>query len=404
MMSLPQVRAQGGFTLLEIMVVMGLLFVFMTFLTNILFDATEVFRESRKSQEVTQRMVAAWRPLEESLADMAGPTQRGTQGSDARLLVQWADAGFVPGANRIQVLRATVRIDQQEEMAMLKERAKQGLAAQYPEATDIDQDPAFQQAMQQAMQQVLRRRGLRGVGEMLLLPWPRGDTEGAFLELRRGVFLPAEPLPFKEAEGRSLMQVRQPGPPLLPADRVLAHTEVLATGILHLEYRLESQYTTDWEQEPGAGGPEWVWDSARAGWFEDAKTRREQFGMDLAAPSLQDATDDVYPHWVEYRLVVGSRAAGLPDAILAQALGEDDKQARLMNTDGLPDAALVDRMVKIGSEWVRFGSIRGRMLLGLERGRRGTKARAHPRGTGVRAGRTRVLRFPLLHGRDNWNG
>ena len=51
------VRTQCGFTLLEIMVVMGMLFVFMMFLTNILLDVTEVFSQSRKSQEITQRMV-----------------------------------------------------------------------------------------------------------------------------------------------------------------------------------------------------------------------------------------------------------------------------------------------------------------------------------------------------------
>ena len=395
------VRAQRGFTLLEIMVVMGLLFVFMTFLTNILFDVTEVFSQSRKSQEVTQRMVAAWYPLEGSLADMAGPTQRGDRGSDARLLVQWADEGLKVGASRIQVLRSTVRIDQQVEMALLRRQAEVGFAAEYGQVEDRDQDPRFQQALQQ----LLHQRGLRGRAQMLLLPWPQGDLEGAFMELRRGLFLPGEPLPFKEAEGLALMQVRQLGPPEFPAQRVLENTEVLASGILYLQYRLKSQYTTDWDQEPGGGGPEWVWDSARAGWFDQAQTGREQFSMDLAAGSLQNATDDVYPYWVQYTLEVAGRAAGLPDAILSEPISEDAKQVRLMNTDSLPDAASIqDHMLKIGSEWVRFGSIRGRTLMGVRRGLRGTKAKRHDRGTGVRAGSTRVLRFPLLHGRDNWNG
>jgi len=158
---------------------------------------------------------------------------------------------------------------------------------------------------------------------MLLLPWAQGDAEGAFMELRRGLFLPNVPLPFKEAEGLALMQVRQLGPPEFPAKRVVENTEVLASGILHLEFKLKSQYTTDWRQEPGAGGPEWVWDSARAGWFDQDQTGREQFGMDLAAGSLQNATDDIYPYWVEYTLVVGGRAAGLPDAILAEPINED---------------------------------------------------------------------------------
>ncbi|MHC4899590.1 MAG: type II secretion system protein [Planctomycetota bacterium] len=392
---------QHGFTLLEILMVMGLLFVFMTFLTNILFNATDVFSQAQKSQEIAQRILTAWRPTGECLQDMAGPTQQGDRGSDARLLMQWANVGFRQGANRTQVLRSTVRVDPRVEMALLERQAKAGFVAMYGDVEDMEQDPRYQQALQQLMQ----RRGLLGRAEMLLLPWPQGDTGGVFLELRRGLFLPDESLPFKEAEGRPLMAVREMGPPVFPAQRVLENTEVLASGILHLEYRLKSQYTTSWDQEPDSEGPEWVWDSARAGWFDEEATGREQFSMDLAADSLQDATDDVYPYWVQYTLVAGSRAGGLPDAILAEAIHEDSKEVRLVNTDNLPDPATIqDNMLKIGGEWVRFGSLRGRTLRGLRRGLRGTKARRHQRGTGVRAGRTHVGHVRLLHGRDNWNG
>ena len=182
------VRTQRCFTMLEIMVVMGLLFVFMTFLTNILFNVTEVFSQSPKSQEIAQRLVAAWQPVEECLTDMAGPTQRGDRGSDARLLVQWGNVGFKAGANRIQVLRSTVRVDEQGETAMLRRQAEVGFAAEYGQVEDLDQDPRFQQALQQLQQQL----GLKGRAEMLLLPWPQGDSEGAFMELRRGLFLPWE--------------------------------------------------------------------------------------------------------------------------------------------------------------------------------------------------------------------
>ena len=393
-------NSQRGFTLLEILVVMGLLFVFMTFLTNILFTATDIFSESQRGTEITQRTLAAQRPVEECLRDMTGPTQLGDGGSDARLLVQWADAGLRQGHNRLQVLRSTVRVDRRTEMELLKRQAEIGFVAQYGEVEELQQDPRFKQALQQIMQQ----RGLRGRAQMLLLVWPQGDAEGAFLELRCGLFLPGESLPFKEADGRSLMGLREVRPPEFPAQRVLENTKVLASGILHLEYRLKSQYTTDWNLEPGSAGPEWVWDSARAGWFDETKTGREQFTMDLGAGSLNTGTDDVYPYWVRYTLVVGNRAGGLPDAILADAISEGSKEARLVNTDNLPDPDTSDHMLKIGSEWVGFGTIRGRTLKGLRRGLRGTKARSHLHGTGVRAGRMRVGHVRLLHGRDNWNG
>ena len=48
-------NSQRGFTLLEILVVMGLLFVFMTFLTNILFTATDIFGESQRGSAIIVR-------------------------------------------------------------------------------------------------------------------------------------------------------------------------------------------------------------------------------------------------------------------------------------------------------------------------------------------------------------
>ena len=376
---------------------MGLLFMFLTFLTQILFDATDIVQRGTQGQEQSGRELAARRPLVRSLEDMAGPRQRGEGGGpEARLVVQWADAGFRKQAGRVQVLRSTVRIDRQQELDLLRPGVIKDLARRgnvEPEEVEI----------QQGIKRRLQQRGYRGRADMLLLAWPQGDKEGAFLELRRGLFLSDEVLPFKEARGRHLLQVREIGAEEYPPKRIPETTEVVATGLLYLEYRFQSQYSQGWEGAPGNGGPEWVWDSARAGWFGPSEAARDRFTLDLAGNSLADTTDDVFPHWVQFTLVVGRWAADLPEAILANSIGPADREAQLLNVDNLPDR-IWGNYVKIGSEWVRFSNISGRTLKGLKRGLRDTPAKAHDAGTGVRVGETRVGHVRVLHGRDNWNG
>jgi prepilin-type N-terminal cleavage/methylation domain-containing protein len=386
----PAVDRARGFTIIELTVVMGLLSVFMMFLINIMFTTTEVFSSGQQMQELAARGIAGRRPVEASIRAMIGPTRESkTQASDARLIVQWEPIGFeTPRATgTTQMLRATVRIDHQQERALL--------AAVF-ETTALDTlgDSAEAERVQQLVAQLVDRAGFKGRAEMLLLAWPEGDAEGAYLDLRRGYSLPAR---------TDLMQVREFGAEGFDAKRVEATTEVIASGLLHLSYRFASQHTRNWIDGPAAGGPEWVWDSARAGWTVQAEDPQRRFTLDLGAVSATDSTDDVYPRYIEATVVVGLSSQDLPESQLVNDIGSDDKIIQLASVDRLPDV-VHDNLLKIGSEWIRFADLDGRTLRGVQRGQRGSTAKAHPRATGVRAGKTEVLMIEVPHARDSWNG
>jgi len=384
---------QAGFTIIEITIVMGLLSVFMVFLLQIVFTTTDVFETGQRGQELATRSLAVRRPAEEALASMIGPTRESkTLASDARLLVQWAPAGFVDeGQNRAdsraQVLRATVRVDQQREKTLLKEVFKSA-------AVDALGSGADPEELVEMISQMVRKKGFKGRGEMILLVWPEGDAEGAYFDLRCGYGLPG-----------SLMRERDLGSGGFSAKRVLGETEVVATGLLHMSMRFASQLTTNWIDAPSAGGPELSWDSARQGWLSEgeAELAAENFSLDLGAPSRVDSTDDVFPRYIELTLVAGMSSQSLPDSQLAVPISESDRNIRLINTDRLPDP-IEGNHLKIGSEWVRFSDLRGNELRGVRRGQRGTRAKSHQAGAGVRAGKTETIMIPVPHSRDSWNG
>src|SRR5690606_25561442 len=140
-------------------------------------------------------------------------------------------------------------------------------------------------------------------------------------------------------------------------------------------------------------------DSARAGLLTSPEPTAEDFGLDLGAASFADARDDLWPRWVRVTVVVGPPAASPPPAALARALAAGATTVVVTRPDELPDPA-VDPFVKIGPEWIRFEAVRGRELVGVRRGERGTRAREHGVGTAVRFGRTLHFDVPLPHGRD----
>ncbi len=378
---------QAGFTLIELLVVMGLMSMFLTFLVQILFSSTEIFQSGQRSQDLSRRSKAAGRPLFAALQAMQG-IHRETDGKpDARLLVQWLD--LPQSENQVQVLRATVGVSAREETQILQQHL--GALAQ---AQAKDLGIAEEDLLTELREQV----GASGRAEMLLLPWPSGDEEQALMQIRRLRFLPDTALPMEDAKGRSLLQLQELDA-LLQAEPQM---EVLASGVLHMEYRFWSQYSHQ-NSATAQDGPEWVWDSARAGWLSGNKDARHNFSMDLGPQSMHKPHGHVFPRWLQVTLVVGHGAAALPDARLAQEINGEDRECQLLGTQNLyldPN----NPYLKLGSEWVRYASLQGNKLLGLQRGQRGTKAKRHKAGTGLRVGRSIVRWLPLLHGRDNWNG
>ena len=381
--------AAAGFTLIELTVSLGLLGGFVLFLVQLLSTSISVFEEGETGQETADRVASASTAVEGAFADLLGdPTATERRPPTARLLVQWVPLGFAaaPETPHVQIVRASVRLSEGEEERLL--RRKLLPEAQRTARTSSDADVAERLERLVATTPRIRR------GEMLLVPWPAGD----FLELRRGLFLPDQRIPIDEQRDVALFEPETLGGVEFPPEAILAATEPFASGLLHFEIRFRSQYTKDFESLAANEGPEFVWDSARAGLLssEDAPTNR-RFTLDLGPASLDDASDDVFPRAVQIRITV---ARDMAETILVGDLGARDVDARIANGDALPDVPFL----KIGAEWVRRREVRTTQLTGLERGLRGSKPSPHPAGTPVRAGRPTLIVVPLLHGRDAWNG
>jgi hypothetical protein len=381
--------------MIELVVAMGLLSTFLLLLVQLLGGGVGIFDEGERGQDLQDRIQLAARATTESLGDMVGPARQTFQPGppDARLLCEWAPLGFRASGDvrptRVQVVRATVRLSERDERRLLTERLRARLAGELHAMSD--------EAVGQRLAELLPAEPRTGRGEMLLLSWP-SDPDGIHLELRRGLFLPGASV---STERHAPLFDVELGGPDLPVGAVPGLTEVVATGLLHAEFDLWSQDTRDFVGTPGNGGPERVWDSARAGLLLDAKDAEERFSLDLGGDSLRDARDDVFPRWIRVTLVVARSANDAAEAVLSDELTPDATTLTLNRTDLLPtDGAANERFVKIGGEWIAFGEAGPRQLSGLRRGQRKTAARSHRAGATVRAGRTVVLYLQVPHGRD----
>ena len=380
-----------GFTMLELIVAIGLLSAFMLMLVQLLGSGVGVFQDGERGQVMADRAHAAARAVTVAIEDMIGPSRQSyePQPPDARLLVTWENIGLDPAGaklGRAQVVRASVRLREEVETRMMTELLG-------PLAEE-DARGGSEQQIADRLEELIADYPRRERAEMLLLPWP-ADADGVFLELRRGLFLDGDG--FGEEGAVELMDIEDWQSQELPS--IPDMTEVIADGILHIEFEFWSQHTRNWNAAPGADGPELTWDSARAGQLLEGETPRDVFGLDIGPESLDDTRDDVFPRWVRITLVVSRGMQESPEAFLTSDLGESARTMQVNRTDLLPGGAGL-RFVKVGSEWVEFSDEGTRELGGLRRGRRGTVARAHRAGTSVRAGRTVVKVVRLMHGRD----
>lgn len=372
-------RRDAGFTLLELMLVTGLLSGFLLMLVQMLDTGVGVVNQGERSQEIADLRQRGARQIERALQRMIGPLHihyDDPRPADTRLLVTWEPLGLVDGvgAQSLPVLRATVALRSAEERA-LWERQREVVDA--AEGDQLLQPP------------------LRGLGEMILFPWPSAAGE-SFFDLRQAFYL--------TEEEQAPMSGDLFGSDDFDTAELLARSRLCAVGLLHLEYRLWGPETRDWELSAGEGGPERVWDSARAGTLMDENAEPEQvFHSDLGAFSLEDDRDDLFPRWLQVRVSFTDPQRNYADARLAEELlAGGIPEAVLDTAERLPDPAVTGRpvAVKVGREWLRYGAVRGRTLFEVERGLRGTVAGPHPLGARVRLGRDFVVEHALPHGRE----
>jgi hypothetical protein len=395
----------SGFTLIELVVVMGILTGFLLMLAQMVDSGLRMFGEGELGQALADRASRAQRVIARELTALRGSaTGRDRDVVDDRLVVQRLPVGLPPrperNATRVQVLRGSVRLEPDRELPLLEAMVTARLQRN---------DPALGGGeLAQRVQQALRETPLRGLGNMVLLPWRQEGDDDALLELRVGWLLPGQKLPVGPEREEDPFEVPVPGSPELPALLVHGMTVPILQDLLHVELLLWGQTTTTWgDGDPTGGasagsGPFTVWDSARGGWLVD-DANGGVFALDRGAGSASDPRDDVHPHAILVRCVVAQPADRAAEGLLVAHLDADATVAELANGDRFPGAD-TGGFVKIRGEWIGYAERDGDVLRGLRRGARSTKAIEHPSGTPVHVGRTVEFVVPIPHAKDDWNG
>ncbi|MCZ6792589.1 MAG: hypothetical protein O7J95_03120 [Planctomycetota bacterium] len=177
----------------------------------------------------------------------------------------------------------------------------------------------------------------------------------------------------------------------------------VSDGVLFLGFGFWGPTTNTWEplamprREVGRGqksGPLFFWDSTRA--LLDQKGEADEFVFRRRSGSLRDPSDDIYPEMVEVTLVLRE-----DDSPLGVRLGEpvaaDTKKFRISRPLRLSEDPR-DRFIRVGEEWIAVEKIEDRTVTVADGGRgvRDTQPRRHEAGAPVERGLTfrRVVRIP----------
>ncbi|MBI3858215.1 MAG: prepilin-type N-terminal cleavage/methylation domain-containing protein [Planctomycetes bacterium] len=159
------------------------------------------------------------------------------------------------------------------------------------------------------------------------------------------------------------------------------------TGILHLDYKFWTQYTTTWDDSAAIqknqgnrskvqSGPEKRWDSTRR---SDPAFHFYRSRTDLRNP------DFVYPEIIQISVTVEIGSPDLHGVKVAEPVDERSTYIHLSHTRSMPDGP---SMVKIGGEWIEYREKTTNDLVTLRRGQRNTKPASHAIGAPVHFGET----------------
>jgi hypothetical protein len=197
-----------------------------------------------------------------------------------------------------------------------------------------------------------------------------------------------------------------PGALLTPAGVVSSLAPVMG-GLLHLEFRFGDQDTFTFDVKDAnigeKGGAGYTWDSTRG--ILSSVDETGDFGFRLASgpASLSNPADDVFPSRVQITVVIssGGKREGL--ARLTRNLRDGDMRIQLDAVRPFTQWRFGERLVRVGSEWIRFDRVEGRELIVTERGVRNTVASLHKEGSPVFAGRTFTAQVAIPTARECWN-
>lgn len=345
---------EHGFTVLELLVAMGLLAALGAFVMQLVANSFEMYRRGDARGDLYTNAQHIIERLEEDLVAVH-------PGPDGRLLLE-AEAFTGSGGGFLLRLVRSIPHGESEHGVLRKSGTSTTLSGRY---SGSDPGPG-------ARGEIPPASGLMEVA-WALLP-DVGDDGTGFMTLWRGVSAPAF------AEGGFFDAAAEGA---RDASWVRARMQPVATDILGCWMLCLSQASVDWDEElvlDGKGDATRAlpnWDSTRG--LMPAKA------FPLArAGSLTVPEDDIYPRAIRIVLQVARRDR--PEAWLRTRLGETDEVAGFTTTRQLPAETDADQSVKIGGEWVQLGA-RGSSDAQVRRGGRRSRAALAGPGTAVYAGR-----------------
>ncbi|MEZ5989976.1 MAG: prepilin-type N-terminal cleavage/methylation domain-containing protein [Planctomycetota bacterium] len=394
-------RAERGFTLLELMVAMGILMVFSLFLVRFLTTSLGIWRWGEERSSLEARASVALATLSQDWSRMLGLR---TVGLGRRIAMEQATS---PGTARLYAdLEAYARTGKPADPKSSWEEPRR--FDWYPrERFVIRLGEAESRALLEAEvgRQVVEARGQMSpaelarevratvaealpsdVGEVLLRVVPVPDEDSPYLALYRDVRRIDAQVQERWVDGAELPE---PGQPVLE-------------NLLYVDLAFRSQLTETWDPAQGGAGPERCWDSARAGTIGTTHDYL-RFSLDLDAASLGDPLDDVLPSSVRILCVVDEGPEDATTALLETDVDEKGTDFKVSYADRLPPPD-EQAWLKLGKEWIRYSGVIGDRLTGVRRGQRGTAARPHRTGTRIHAGKEVKLVLPLSVAREYWNG
>jgi len=401
----PARAAAAGYTLMEILIAMGILVTLGGGLVSLLGHGVSVWNTAEKRGRVYETARAL---LERIAEDLRGAAVRR---DESRVLARFLADEDPSGRQRLRFVRAT----SSESSDPVLRQGGRFLGPRAPALYD-----GFDDASEGASG-TLRPAG--GLMEVLYLLDPRPEGRSVWRGVRAppggpdSLFIDAnveeEASPSRSAAPAPAAAKKEAVPAkegAAPGKTVVLErfyledvAAVVADDIIHLGFRFWTQATNTWDDVPplddprrpdAKSGPSSFWDSTRA--VLAIPAGREEGSWRPVPGSIEDPSDDVFPERVEVTVVIGEEEM-LFGPRLAETLGEKDRALTLTAPLALPDAP-TDRFVLVGGEWVQIESVEGLRLVvtASGRGARFTKAARHDSGTRVEAGLTfrRVVEIP----------
>lgn len=395
-------RRRGGFTLLELLVAMGIFVMLGTSLMVILRGGLATWRRSEARQESFAAAQSILSQLAEDLRSMVAPHDTPLDGMgevEARLLCDVDGAG----KQRLFLVRT------------LKAESEHPITGLAGTTIGADRVVDYREDLEEA-----RQARLRATGGAMEVAWVMGPGD----VLYRGIKAPPGP-------PGSLFADQDPyelAPPTI-ADPTAALTtpagagaagaadptalpallRPFATDVLHLELRFWTQYSDTWDerhpprrrlQADEKSGPLLYWDSTRAVLAAQDEDDRRRFDTFRARGSLTDPRDDIFPAKVRVELTLREHPAAGSSTFLTRPAGPTDTELYVQEPGRLPPSG----HLLLDQEWVQYDEVvKDRVVVSPGgRGARGTTAAAHDL-VEVVSGRTFVLIVDVPAWREDWS-